>query len=77
MSIEQAGLLETVWLKVVPHLVAKVAPVETDYLGKILGCIRKKCTFAYQKVSFVDVECMFSATESAFNVSECPFSDVE
>ena len=38
MSIEQAGLRETVWLKVVPHLVAKVAPVETDYLGKILGC---------------------------------------
>ena len=37
MSIEQAGLLETVWLKVVPHLVAKVAPVEIDYFGKILG----------------------------------------
>lgn len=37
MSIEQAGLLETVWLKVVSHLVAKVAPVEIDYLGKILG----------------------------------------
>lgn len=37
MSIEQAGLRETVWLKVVPHLVAKVAPVEIDYLGKILG----------------------------------------
>ena len=38
ISIEQAGLRETVWLKVVPHLVAKVAPVEIDYLGKILGC---------------------------------------
>ena len=37
MSIEQAGLLETVWLKVVPHLVAKVALVEIDYLRKILG----------------------------------------
>lgn len=39
--------------------------------------IRKKCTFAYQKVSFVDVECMFSVTEPAFNVLECPFNDVE
>ena len=37
MSIEQAGLLETVWLKVLPHLVAKVTPIEIDYLGKILG----------------------------------------
>lgn len=37
MSIEQAGLLETVWLKVVPHLVAMVALVEIDYLRKILG----------------------------------------
>ena len=36
--IEQAGFRETVWLKVVPHLVAKVAPAETDYLRKILGC---------------------------------------
>ena len=35
--IEQAGLRETVWLKVVPHLVAKVAPVEIDYLRKFLG----------------------------------------
>ena len=39
--------------------------------------IRKKCTFAYQKVSFVDVECVFSVTESAFNVFEHPFNDVE
>jgi hypothetical protein len=37
MSIEQAGLLETVWLKVVPHLVAMVALVEIDYLRKSLG----------------------------------------
>ena len=28
--IEQAGLRETVWLKVVPHLVTKVALVEID-----------------------------------------------
>lgn len=39
--------------------------------------IRKKCTFAYQKVSFVDVECMFSVTEPALNVLECTFNDVE
>lgn len=38
MSIEQAGLRETVWLKVVPHLVAKVVLIEIDYLRKILGC---------------------------------------
>ena len=36
--IEQAGLRETVWLKVVPHLVAKVTLIEIDYLRKILGC---------------------------------------
>ena len=39
--------------------------------------IRKKSTFAYQKVSFGDVECMFSVTESPFSVFECPFNDVE
>lgn len=39
--------------------------------------IRKKCTFAYQKVPFGDFECAFSVTEPMFNVSECPFNDVE
>ena len=39
--------------------------------------IRKKCTFAYQKVSFGDVERAFSVTEPVFNVFECPFNDVE
>lgn len=39
--------------------------------------IRKKCTFAYQKVPFGDVERAFSVTEPAFNVFECPFNDVE
>lgn len=28
--VEQAGLRETVWLKIVPHLVAKVTLVEID-----------------------------------------------
>lgn len=28
--IEQVGLCETIWLKVVPHLVSKVALVEID-----------------------------------------------
>lgn len=39
--------------------------------------IKKICTFAYQKVSFGDVERAFSVTEPPFNVFECPFGDVE